>query len=142
MSKMSQTAIDKYLSTPNIAHLVTLKEDGSPHVSPIWYKYQNGQLYIICNQLSVKAKNIENDSRVATSVATATEPYKYVLIEGTANCQPEDVEKTTLEISIHYQGGERGTQFANKILSSGRITVIRIIPHKIISWEEESYGST
>ena len=61
MSKMSQTAIDKYLSTPNIAHLVTLKEDGSPHVSPIWYKYQNGQLYIICNQLSVKAKNIEND---------------------------------------------------------------------------------
>lgn len=142
MPKMTQTQIDEYLSSPNIANFVTLREDGSPHISPIWYQFHGGQLFIICQNSSVKAKNIEKDPRVAFSVATPSEPYRYVLVEGIANLNSENAEKLTRDISIHYLGKERGIPFADKILSAGKTTVITIIPHKIISWEEEADGST
>ena len=142
MPKMTQASIDDYLSCPNIANLVTLREDGSPHVAPIWYQFQSGQLFIVCQKSSVKAQNIEKDSRVAFSVATPSEPYRYVLIEGIASLTSEDAEKLTLGISVHYLGTERGPDFAKNILSSGKTIVITIIPHKIISWEEEANGST
>ena len=75
-------------------------------------------------------------------MATPSEPYRYVLIEGNASLKSEGAEQLTREISIRYLGTERGTQFANNILSSGKTTVITIIPHKIISWEEEPNGSS
>ena len=142
MPKMTQTQIDEYLSRPNIANFVTLREDGSPHISPIWYQFHGGQLFIICQNSSVKAKNIGKDPRVAFSVATPSEPYRYVLIEGNASLTSEDAENLTLGISVHYLGTERGADFAKNILSSGKTIVITIIPHKIISWEEEANGST
>ena len=75
-------------------------------------------------------------------MATPSEPYRYVLVEGIANLNSENAEMLTRVISIHYLGKERGIPFADKILSAGKTTVITIIPHKIISWEEEADGST
>lgn len=136
MSKLTDKEIDSYLSESNIANLVTLRQDGSPHVSPIWYQYENNQLFMICDQGSIKANNIKKDSRVAISIAKNIEPYKYILIEGSANLIEQGVNEMTLKICIHYQGDERGTKFAKEILSSGTTTIITITPKKFISWKE------
>ena len=37
MATMSQSEMVEFLAAPRIAHLVTLRPDGSPHVAPVWY---------------------------------------------------------------------------------------------------------
>ena len=79
---MTHEEMNAYLDETHIAHLATLRRDGSPHVTPLWYRYDKGILYMITEGSLMKARNIRRDSRVAVSISTDQEPYKYVLYRG------------------------------------------------------------
>ena len=68
--------------------LATVKQDGSPHVVPIWFivDYVVGNSYIVftTNLASLKAKNILRDHRVSICVDDQTPPFSFVSVYGTA----------------------------------------------------------
>ena len=43
---MTQPEIDGYLQGVHNAVLATIKRDGSPQISSVWYCYDQGQIYI------------------------------------------------------------------------------------------------
>ena len=139
MPKMSSEEMEAYLNETHVADLATVNRDGSPHMIPIWYEYKDGTLYMISNKSGKKLHNIRRDSRVVVSVARSEQPYKYVIIEGTARVITEDIEEPTTSMCVRYMGQEKGSAFARRLLDGGNRVVIVMVPTKIMSlafdWE-------
>ena len=60
------------LDTPRTAKLATVRKDGRPHVAPIWFTLDGGDLIFTTWHESVKAANIRHDPRVSLCVDEET----------------------------------------------------------------------
>ncbi len=137
MPELSAEELEIRLNEEHVANLVTLNEDGSPHVAPVWYMYRAGSLRIVTNESYVKVRNIRRDPRVAVSVASDSEPYWYVIFEGRATLERRDLERVTLEMCIRYQGRERGAEYARELLSENGTAILEISPTRIKTWKDD-----
>lgn len=50
------------------AWLTTLRRDGSPHVTPVWFLLDEGTFWIASSTVNVKVVNMQRDPRVAIAV--------------------------------------------------------------------------
>jgi PPOX class probable F420-dependent enzyme len=70
------------LKGKNFANLATVREDGSPQVTPIWIDYVEGEILINTRKGRVKDRNMRRDPRVSLSILDQANPYTYVAITG------------------------------------------------------------
>jgi hypothetical protein len=84
LKKMNIDEIREYLlERPRTGKLATLKKDGSPHVSPIWFDLDDdGNIVFITRAGYLKNENIRRDPRVALCVDDEQPPFSYVIVEG------------------------------------------------------------
>lgn len=71
--------------------MCTLRPDGSPHVTPVWFIYQDETWWIGSDERSVKVSNVKTDPRVALALEDGAAP---VVAEGRAQLRrgfPDDV---------------------------------------------------
>jgi F420H(2)-dependent biliverdin reductase len=61
--------------------MATVRPDGRPHLVPIWFVVDNGHWYICTAPGSVKARNLNQNPRVALALEDGTHPY---IVEGEA----------------------------------------------------------
>ena len=66
-----------------VAALATIMPDGSPQVTPVWFDYDGKRLRINTAKGRVKARNMQEGSRVALMIVDPDNPYRYVQIRGT-----------------------------------------------------------
>jgi PPOX class probable F420-dependent enzyme len=64
--------------------LATVREDGRPHLVPIWFTLEDRLLLFTTGAGTVKASNIRRERRVAICVDDETFPFSYVTVEGEA----------------------------------------------------------
>ena len=133
MPDMTPQEMEEYLSGKHIAHLSSLNPDGSPHVIPIWYRYADSKLYMAGGNSGAKARNIRRDSRVVVSITGPEQPYKYVLVHGTARIVTEEIEQLILAVTTRYMGQKDGAEFAKELMERSSAGVIIVNPTKIIS---------
>jgi PPOX class probable F420-dependent enzyme len=69
------------LQTEKNLWVTTVRPDGRPHLTPIWFAWFDEKVYICIPANSVKARNIKQNPRVAISLEDGTHP---VICEGTA----------------------------------------------------------
>ena len=138
MEKMTQAEYRAFLSTPaRCAKLATVREDGSPHVVPVWFTLHGNDLIFTAGCASIKVKNILRDGRVAICVDDDTPPFHYVLLEGRA-----EVLDSTVEAARHwgtiiggkYMGVDRAEEFGRRYGVEGE-WVMRMIPEKVIAYK-------
>ncbi|MCH7624691.1 MAG: PPOX class F420-dependent oxidoreductase [Chloroflexi bacterium] len=134
---MTPEQIEDYLSKPHIADLATVRPDGSPHVAPVWFLYEDGVVKVLAETSSVKVKNLKNEPRVSVSIATDQQPYEYVIVNGVAEVSGGDISDILRRISVHYQGPEEGERYAEKTLRELVLCLITIRPSKLIGWSGE-----
>lgn len=72
----------RLFSEPNIVHLATIMEDGSPQVSPIWADITDGMIEFNTAAGRVKERNMRRDPRIALSVADRNDPYERATVRG------------------------------------------------------------
>jgi PPOX class probable F420-dependent enzyme len=70
------------LDAPNYVHVATLMPDGSPHSVAVWALPEDDNVVFFTQPESRKAKNIEQDPRVALSVIDRTNPYRTGRLRG------------------------------------------------------------
>ena len=75
----------KLLQEKQIAHFVTIMQDGSPQVTPVWVDVEPDGSHILINTAEgrVKANNVDRDPRVAVSVVDSNNAWRYALVRGT-----------------------------------------------------------
>ncbi|MEW2540894.1 TIGR03618 family F420-dependent PPOX class oxidoreductase [Micromonospora chalcea] len=74
-------AVGDRLARERNVWLCTLRRDGSPHMTPVWFVYADGVWWIGCEGRSVKARNVAADPRVSLALEDGVHP---VVAEGVA----------------------------------------------------------
>jgi len=138
MPVMTNTEIKEFLNRKLIATLVTLRQDGSPHTTPIWYMYQDGKFYSGTGRETLKVRNIERDARVSLCISTHNEPYQYIAVDGACEIVKGDIKRTLPRISVRYLGEKRGKAFDEEMAQIGESVMLVITPTKILTESNSS----
>ena len=137
MADMTQQEIAAYLAETHVAHLVTVRANGRPHVAPVWFLEENGQAFVMADANALKVRNIQRNPAVSLSIATDQRPFKYVVLNGEAQVVEEDVARMVERICVRYDGPVRGVEFAKELLTDDRLKLIDILVTRAIGWKDE-----
>lgn len=136
MQDMSKEEIRSFLmDTVRTGKIATVRKDGRPHVTPIWYMMDGDDILFNTWHQSIKAKNLQHEKRVSICVDDNEPPFSFVIIEGEAeilNATPEENRKWATEIGGRYMGADRAEEFGERNGVEGEL-LIRVRPGKIIA---------
>lgn len=96
------------LESAALAHLVTLNEDGSPHVTCVWVGLDGDE--IVCGHVPYlrKLKNVQRDPRVALSLEAEGKSdlglKHYLVIYGTARVTEGGAPELLQQLAHTYMG--------------------------------------
>lgn len=142
MPKMTKEEYLKFLSQgTKTAHLATVREDGRPHVVPVWFVMDGEKLVFNTGANTAKGKNIKRNSEVCLSIDNPNPPYDFVQIQGKAEIS-EDLDEMLIwatKIGGRYMGKENAEKFGKRNAVEGELLVkvnsIKIIAQKdVTAW--------
>ena len=129
MAKLSEKQA-KLLTDRNWGVIATIREDGSPHVTPVWIDYDGTHIRFNTAKGRVKARNLERNPRVALSVQDPDNPYRYVQVKGRVTEMTEKGADAHIDaLAKKYTGQDR---YAHRQPGEVRVTV-KVTPEKIQS---------
>ncbi|MEU8115032.1 pyridoxamine 5'-phosphate oxidase family protein [Micromonospora sp. NPDC048947] len=86
--------------------LCTVRRDGSPHLTPVWFVYLSATFWVGCESRSVKARNVVADPRVSVALESGNAP---VVAEGAARVHRAGFPSTVVEaFASKYDGWDVG----------------------------------
>jgi PPOX class probable F420-dependent enzyme len=99
--KQAQLLLDK-----NFASVATIREDGTPHVTPVWVDYDGEHVVFNTAAPRAKWKHLKRDPRVTVEVHSIENPYEYVTVTGTAELDEDEDEANRHidKMSLKYRG--------------------------------------
>ncbi|HLQ07191.1 MAG TPA: PPOX class F420-dependent oxidoreductase [Nitrososphaerales archaeon] len=122
---------EAFLNGVYFGKIATVRKDGSPHVTPIWYMLDEGKLIVNTTTDRVKYRNIKRDPRVSFLV---DDGYPYIMIQGKARIATErDALKDIESLAIRYTGEEKGRKAArDRYWKQPRVS-IEILPERVVA---------
>lgn len=142
MPKMTKEEYLKFLSQgTKTAHLATVREDGRPHVVPVWFVMDGEKLVFNTGANTAKGKNLKRNPEVCLSIDNPNPPYDFVQIQGKAEIS-EDLDEMLIwatKIGGRYMGKENAEKFGKRNAVEGELLVkvnsIKIIAQKdVTAW--------
>jgi PPOX class probable F420-dependent enzyme len=126
--KQAQLFLDK-----NLGAVATIREDGTPQVTPVWVDYDGENVVFNTAAPRTKWKNLKRDPRVSIEVHSAEDPYTYVSVTGTAELDEneEEANRHIDKLSEKYRGIP--TYQGHK--PGERRVIVRVKPERV--WPKE-----
>jgi PPOX class probable F420-dependent enzyme len=84
MSLFDAEAVE-FLQGPWLMRLATIGADGFPHVTPVWYLYENQRIFTSTERDRAKFRNLVRNNRVGASIDWEPRPYRGLSIKGVAH---------------------------------------------------------
>ena len=113
----------------------TLRADGSPHVVPVWYRYDGAAVHIWSDEGRGWVRNLRRDPRVAFSVQEPEPPFAAVLMRGQAEVRTGDDEALLTEIRMITSRYIERSDVESYIAGWAHLqTIVTIRPERITSW--------
>jgi PPOX class probable F420-dependent enzyme len=138
---MTEQQTKQFLDRPLIAHVTSLRSDGSAHTVPVWYQYDDARFYVFTPSLSVKIAHLKRDPRLTISIASEDEPYRYVVASGVAVLSVVCALERGGVIASRYRG-EAGPAFIQACDAEyGGVTIVMLTPKRLITHESPKDGS-
>ena len=128
--------IETFLEKPLLARFCSHNLDGSIHITPIFYLYENGEFLFGTQQKARKIRNIEQDPHV-TVLIDAEEPIlQAVIVYGEASLDFEDVlEKRVRILKRYYKSPADARAFAEKLARAWKTVIIHVKPTRMVSFD-------
>jgi len=106
----------KVFLEPNLGVVVTLRRDGSTHMTPVWVDARDGDVLFNTAEGRVKPRRLRRDPRVGVFVVDRHDDYRWVSVWGRAELTTEGAEEHIHELSRKYTGHEyRGGGLGQRI---------------------------
>ena len=132
---MSNAELLSFFDAAQFARLGTINEDGTIHIAPIFFKYDQGQILMATQDPSRKVRNIKRNHNVTVLIDTTDVPFKGVLIYGTAELDYEDVISKRLAIFKRRLSQEEAETYARRLSKKWKCVILRITPVHIASFD-------
>lgn len=117
---------DAFINSQKWASVTTLRADGSPANSVIFFAREGDTLFFSTTESRLKTKSLRRDPRINVCVLDEGAPYRFVSVEGTATIEDQDVVPGHIEIN-RVMRGDRSWQppdgFAERLKNDGRVIV-------------------
>lgn len=136
MRVMSEEEWKAFLvSEPRTGKLGTTRQDGRPHVAPIWFDLDDeGTIVFTTGANTAKGKAIRRDPRVCLCVDDDRPPYSFVILEGKVDIS-EDLDEMLVwatRIGGRYMGAQNAEAFGSRNAVPGEL-LVRLRPAHVVA---------
>lgn len=116
--------------------VATLRTDGRPHLTPVWYTLDGSRVVFSTPGNSAKVRHLRRDPRISLFVDEEAPPFAYAAIEGIAEVveAPEEVRHWVERIGARYLGEQRARPYRERYLSAGDV-LVRVPPSKMSGYD-------
>ncbi|MEV1021986.1 PPOX class F420-dependent oxidoreductase [Streptomyces sp. NPDC050264] len=116
------------------AKLSTVRADGSPHIAPVWFVLDGGDILFNTGKETVKGRNLARDGRVALCVDDERPPFSFVTIQGRAELSedPAELLDAATRIGGRYMGEDRAEEFGRRNAVPGEL-LVRVRVEKVVA---------
>jgi PPOX class probable F420-dependent enzyme len=92
------------LVRPLIGDLATIRPDGDPSITPMWYVWDGDLLRFTHTNKRRKFRNIAHNPHVAFSVFDPADPYRYLQLRGNVeSIEPDPTGAFFVELGKRYK---------------------------------------
>ena len=140
MSKLERSLVEAFLAEPVLGRLATLSRNGSPHVVPVWFLWEDGAVWISAFQSTRKARHLLSDPRCALVVDVEKPRFGVtgVLFEGAAEVfsSSEPGARDRIERIYRKYLGPEGVMGKDpqEWLASPENMLVKLTPAHTASW--------
>jgi len=83
MPEKIEGRVAELLEAKNFAQVATVRENGSPHVTPVWVDHDGENIVVNTAEGRDRPANARRSGKVAINVVNHENPYEYVYVQGT-----------------------------------------------------------
>lgn len=126
MTRMTEPEWRSFLSHgTRTGKLATTRADGRPHVAPVWFVLDGGDIVLNTGKDTVKGRTLARDPRVMLCVDDERPPFAFVLVQGRATLSedPDELRHWAGRIGARYMGEDRAEEFAARNGVPGELLV-------------------
>ncbi len=135
LPSMTDEELVSFFEQALFARLGTINEDGTIHIAPVFFKYEDGQILIATQDPSRKIRNIKRNNNVTVLIDTTEVPFKGALVYGTAELDYEDIIPKRIAIFERRLSREEGEKYARRLSDKWKCVIVRITPVHIASFD-------
>ncbi|MBK9124659.1 MAG: TIGR03618 family F420-dependent PPOX class oxidoreductase [Chloroflexi bacterium] len=107
MENLTAEQIQAFLAEGGRDVLVaTVNGSGQPHLVPVWYEMDAGEIVFMTGVSTVKGRNLRADPRIAVCVSKPDDPITFVSMQGVAEEVTEVEEKRRLVALVMGKYGD------------------------------------
>ncbi|MGH7821972.1 MAG: pyridoxamine 5'-phosphate oxidase family protein [Candidatus Binatia bacterium] len=139
---MTREEREAFLADVHVGILGIEDPGRGPLTVPIWYAYEpGGDVVIVTDRDSRKAKLLRRSGRLSLCAQTETPPYRYVSVEGPiSGIDAADVERDVRPLARRYLGPELGDRYIETTANDRTVSstiVVRMRPER---WRTVDYA--
>ena len=123
-----------FLDAPRLAVLATVRADGSPHLTVVWYGLRGDKVIVNTTVPRSKARNLARDPRVSLLVG---EMARYVRLEGEARVVATGAAalRDIHDLAVRYDGEEAAERLTRTLWSTQERVTYAIAVRRIYRYE-------
>lgn len=128
-----------FLNEKRNATIATLRRDGSPQLTPVWYEWDGQVFRFSITKDRAKYPNLRRDARLALCVdEDMVSPRRYVAVYGQAELddRPEAILEPIRRIRRKYRGEEAAAATTLEELRRDRRVLVTVRPQRAVAIEQ------
>ena len=137
MREMTTEEALEFLSTgTRTAKVAWVASDGRPHVAPIWFIVEDGDILIATSAEAGKSRAMRRDARVSLVVDVEEPPYAFVKVDGTVEISEDldEVLRVATLVGGRYMGADQAEAYGARNGVPGEC-VVRLRPSSIAGFD-------
>ena len=125
----------EFLKADRHAILATKGRNGAPQLTPVWYVFEDGVLYVSAQTSTVKVRNLRRDATVSVCIDGGRGDARYVVLSGQAELiEPGERQKELRrQIIWHYHADEAEAERYYETIKHTTSAVIVLRPERLLT---------
>lgn len=134
-AELTESELHEHLATAQLARIATHNEDGTIHLTPLWYRYDQPDILLGTQAVSRKVRNIARDPDVTVLVDVTTPASVGAVLYGTATVERDGAQERRVEIFSRYMDDDAARDLAARLAARFEPVIIRVRPHTVVSFD-------
>ena len=132
----NKNEIETFLARPLLARLSSHNEDGTIHIAPVYFLFNNGEFLFGSQELCRKVKNIQQDRRVTVLIDAYEPVLQAVMAYGEAVLDYQNVVlQRVMILERYYESPSQAKAFAEKLAKAWATVIIHLRPTRIVTFD-------
>ena len=136
---MTDVELESLFNEALFARLATMNQDGTVHITPVFFKYKDNELLIATQDPSLKIRNIKRNDMVSVLVDISEVPFRGALVYGKAELDYENVISKRIEIFERTRTRAEAEDYARKLSAKWKCVIVHVKPQSIVSFDYSKF---